>query len=183
VTACPTLFTDRLLLRPFTEADTEPFTELLQTPEVRASLYLPDGIGPLDAWQQMAMWLGQWELRGTGHWAVVERSSGQFLGRAGLHRPPRPDWPGVEIGWAFHPRHWGRGYATEAGRAAVDYAFGVLGLDEVFSMILPENTRSAAVAQRLGFTLAETRDFSHSRVNPHGVWRLPNPRSVGPNRG
>ena len=182
MTACPTVFTERLVLRPFTEADVEPYTAVLQTPEVRASLHLPDDIGPIDAWQQMAGWLGQWELRGTGQWAVVERQSGAFVGRAGLHWPPRPDWPGVEIGWTLHPDHWGRGYATEAGRASVDYAFHVLPRDEVFSTILPENARSAAVAQRLGFTLFETRVLSHFPDRPHGIWRLQNPRSVGPNR-
>ena len=181
MTRCPTLFTERLLLRPFVETDTEPYTELLQTPEVRASLHLPDDIGPADAWRQIAMWLGMWELRGTGQWAVVERSSGQFVGRAGLHWPPLPDWPGVEVGWALHPRSWGNGYATEAGRASVDYSFNVLRRDQVFSLILPENVRSAAVARRIGFTLFETRVVSHFPSAPTNIWRLENPRSVGAN--
>jgi RimJ/RimL family protein N-acetyltransferase len=179
LSGCPTVVTERLLLRPFTESDTDAYTAVLQSPEVRASLHLPDDTGRVDAWRQMAMWLGQWDLRGTGQWAVAERSTGAFVGRAGLHWPPLPDWPGVEVGWALHPRYWGHGYATEAGRAAVEYGFGVLGLDRLVSVILPENTRSAAVAQRLGFTLAETRVLSHFPDGPHGIWELHNPRSVG----
>ena len=79
------------------------------------------------------------------------------MGRAGLHRPEQDDWPGVEVGWTLRPDCWGRGYATEAGAASLAYAFGVLGLSEVFSVILPENARSQAVARRLGLTLVEER--------------------------
>jgi RimJ/RimL family protein N-acetyltransferase len=103
----------------------------------------------------MAVWLGQWELRGTGQWAVEERVTGDFLGRAGLHNPPREDWPAVEVGWVLHPNYWGRGYATEAGRRAVQYACAELDVPELFSVILPENARSIALAQRLGFSFTE----------------------------
>jgi RimJ/RimL family protein N-acetyltransferase len=170
--ACPSIVTERLVLRPFDESDLDAYTAVLQAPEVRASLHLPDDVGPVDAWRQMAMWLGQWELRGTGQWAVVERSTGQFAGRAGLHWPGLPDWPGVEVGWALHPSFWGRGYATEAGRASIDYAATVLGRDELFSLILPENVRSAAVAQRLGFTIHETRVVSNFPAAATNIWRL-----------
>ena len=73
--------------------------------------------------------VGQWVLRGTGHWALEDRTTGVFLGRAGLHRPEREDWPGVEVGWVLHPDYWGRGYATEAGAEAIRYAFDELDLD------------------------------------------------------
>ena len=66
MSACPTLSTERLVLRPFREADLAPYTELLRTPEVRASLHLPDTIGPTEAWAQLALWRGLWELRGCG---------------------------------------------------------------------------------------------------------------------
>ncbi len=120
----------------------------------------------------MAAWLGQWELRGTGHWAVEERVTGAFVGRAGLHYPARQDWPGVEVGWTLHPHYWGYGYATEAGRRAVEYAFCDLDVAEVCSVILPENSRSIAVARRLGFSLREERILSHFPSMPHGIWWL-----------
>jgi [ribosomal protein S5]-alanine N-acetyltransferase len=120
----------------------------------------------------MAHWLGQWELRGTGQWALEEKATGAFAGRAGLHRPERPDWPGIELGWALHPDHWGKGYATEAGAAARDYAFGHHDVDAIYSLILHENTRSQAVARRLGFTPWEERVLAFFPSLPHVIWRL-----------
>ncbi|MDQ1509452.1 MAG: hypothetical protein QOG50_1296 [Actinomycetota bacterium] len=172
MSSCPTLETERLILRPFREGDLDAYTEMLRSPEVRASFHLPDDVGREQAWSAMAAWLGQWELRGTGQWAVEARATGEFLGRAGMHFPERSDWPGIEIGWAFHPRHWGAGYATEAGNASVEYAFAHRDVDALYSVILPENTRSQAVARRLGFTLFEMRITSHYPDSPHGIWRL-----------
>jgi len=171
-TACPTVETDRLILRPFRESDLDAYTALLQAPEVRVSLHLPDDIGREQAWQQIAMWLGQWELRGTGQWALEEKSSGAFVGRAGTHRPERADWPGVEVGWTLHPDHWGKGYATEAGKASVDYAFAHHDVDALYSIILPENRASQAVARRLGFEPWEERVLSFFPSMPHVIWRL-----------
>jgi RimJ/RimL family protein N-acetyltransferase len=169
---CPTVETERLILRPFRESDLDAYTALLQTPEVRASLHLPDDIGREQAWQQMAMWLGQWELRGTGQWALEEKSSGTFVGRAGTHRPERADWPGIEVGWTLHPEHWGKGYATEAGAASVRYAFAHHDVDALYSVILPENRASRAVARRLGFEPWQERTLSFFPSMPHMIWRL-----------
>jgi [ribosomal protein S5]-alanine N-acetyltransferase len=104
--ACPTVETERLLLRPFREDDVDAYAALLQTPEVRAALHLPAGVGRGEAWLGIAQTLGQWELRGTGQWALEEKASGAFVGRAGTHSPERADWPGIEVGWALHPDHW-----------------------------------------------------------------------------
>ncbi|MGH8886073.1 MAG: GNAT family N-acetyltransferase [Egibacteraceae bacterium] len=136
-------------MRPFRESDLPAYTAVLQAEEVRASLHLPADVGRERAWTEIALWLGQWELRGTGQWAVEEKGSGAFVGRAGLHYPERCDWPGIEVGWTLHPSHWGKGYATEAGARAIAYAFGELGAEKLFSMILPENRRSIALARRL----------------------------------
>ncbi|MGH8993152.1 MAG: GNAT family N-acetyltransferase [Acidimicrobiia bacterium] len=173
MTACPVLTTERLVLRPFRDEDLGPFTEVLRAEPVRASLHLPDDVGPGRAFTEMAAWVGQWQLRGTGHWALEERVTGALVGRAGLHRPGWEDWPGVEVGWTLHPRHWGKGYATEAGARAVAWAFEHLGLSEVFSVILPTNRRSQAVARRLGFSLLEERTLSFFPTRPHGIWHLP----------
>ncbi len=172
MTACPTLVTERLILRPLEESDLDAYTELLTAPDVHRSLHLPATYSRRDAWMGMAQWRGQWELRGSGQWAVEERSSGRFVGRAGLHRPEVPDWPGLEVGWTFHPTYWGKGYATETGASAIAYAFEVIGSAEVFSIILPENERSQAVARRLGLTLVEERVLSSFPESPHGIWRL-----------
>ncbi len=172
MTACPTLVTERLILRPFEEPDLDAYAMMITAPEVRHSLRVRNGYSRFDAWLAMAQWRGEWELRGSGHFALEERSTGQFVGRAGLHRPEREDWPGLEAGWALDPRWWGRGYATEAGSGAIAYAFEVMGESQLFSVILPDNTRSQAVATRLGFSLVEERMLSSDPADPQGIWRL-----------
>ena len=87
----------------------------------------------------------------------------------------RSDWPGLELGWTFHPSHWGNGYATEAGRANMDWAFANHDVDELVSVILPENAASQAVARRLGFTLRDERVLSFFPAKPHGIWFKPRP--------
>lgn len=161
-----------MVLRPFAESDVDAYTAVLQSVPVRTSLHLPETIGRSDAWTQMAAWLGQWELRGAGHWAVEEKATGAFVGRAGLNHPERDGWPGAEVRWTLHPDYWGRGYATEAGRRAAQYAFRDLDLSEVCSVILPENLRSIAVARRLGFSFREERILAHFPSMPHGIWWL-----------
>jgi RimJ/RimL family protein N-acetyltransferase len=88
--------------------------------------------------------------RGVGKWLAYEKSTGALVGRGG------PSWAVVEgteraeIGWAFRRAVWGRGYATEIGRAGLDYAFSVLGVEEVVSFTEVHNARSRAVMERLG---------------------------------
>jgi [ribosomal protein S5]-alanine N-acetyltransferase len=172
VGACPTVTTERLLLRPFRESDLDRYHDALGQPEVFESLGQPRPPSRDDAWEQMAVFLGQWELRGTGQWALEERATGRLIGRAGLHQPERVDWPGLEVGWTLHPDAWGHGYATEAGRAAIDYAFEVLRRDEVVSIIAATNTRSQAVATRLSLRWVEDRTMAWNPGGPLGIWQL-----------
>ena len=172
MSACPTIETENLILRPFKDEDTNDFFSMMDSREVREALHVSDDYGLSEAFHAMSAWLGQWELRGTGHWALEEKKSGRFVGRAGLHRPERHDWPGVEVGWALHPDYWGRGYATEAGVAAVRYGFDELEVEKLFSCILPENRRSQAVAKRLGFEFLEERILVFFPKLPHGIWVL-----------
>jgi len=162
-------------MRPFREDDVDAYLEMMTSDAVRRWLFIGDDFGRFDAWAQMAMWLGQWELRGTGQWALEEKATGAFAGRTGTHRPERHEWPGTEIGWTLHPDHVGKGYATEAGARARDYAFDVIGLDEVFSCILPDNTRSANVARRLGFEILYQREMSFLPGKPMNIWHLTKP--------
>ena len=172
MSACPTLETERLILRPFRDDDLSDFFAMRGTPELRESLRIPPDEAKTEVWFTMAWWRGQWELRGTGQWALEEKASGSFIGRAGLNNPARDDWPGVEVGWALHPDWWGLGYATEAGAESVRYGFEELGEDRLFSTILADNFRSQAVAQRLGFELIDTKILSHYPLEPHGIWAL-----------
>ncbi len=143
------LTTDRLILRQFREADLDEYARMCADPEVMQ--YLSASGAPMsraDAWRQMAMFAGHWALRGYGTWAIEERATGRFVGRAGLHYPE--GWPDREVGWTLAREFWGRGFATEAARAAVAHAFDTLGWDHLVSLILPGNERSVRVAERLG---------------------------------
>lgn len=123
-----------------------------------------------DAWRQMAVHAGAWSLRGFSHWALELRATGELIGRAGPWYPE--GWPDLEIGWVIHPRHQGRGYATEAGREALACAWG-LGRGRVISLIRPQNLASAAVARKLGAVL-DTR-IEHFFGAPADVWAYPPP--------
>lgn len=104
-----------------------------------------------EAWRAIADWLGHWDMRGYGQWAIEEHSSGRFIGRAGIINPV--DWPGPEVGYLLGKDWWGRGYATEAARAAIDWGFEHFGFDDLISLIDPANRPSIAVATRLGESL------------------------------
>lgn len=144
----PELETERLRLRALRLDDLDAYARMYGDPEVMR--FMENGV-PLDraaAFRSMALHLGHWQLRGYGQWALEERATGAFVGRAGLWQPE--GWPGLEVGWILERGAWGNGYATEAGAAAIGYAFEVLEADAVISLIMPENVGSIRVAERLG---------------------------------
>jgi RimJ/RimL family protein N-acetyltransferase len=113
-----------------------------------------------EAWRQMAMILGHWQLRGYGIWAVEERKTGDLVGRIGFFNPE--GWPGFELGWVLGRAYWGQGYATEGARRALRYAFTEMKRDHVISLIAPENRASILVAERLGEKVeGQTELFGH----------------------
>ena len=77
--ASPTLETERLVSRPFRDDDLVDYFAMMDSPEVRTAMRIPDDAGMPEAFDAMAAWLGQWALRGTGHWALEEKDSGQFV--------------------------------------------------------------------------------------------------------
>ena len=143
------LETERLKLRMWRESDLDDYAELTADPLVMR--YLQPGKPPFtraDAWRSIAFFMGHWQMRGYGHWAVEEKATGRMIGRIGFLNPE--GWPGFEIGWTLARHAWGKGYATEGGRRALDYAFTTLDQPHVISLIHPENTPSIKVAERLG---------------------------------
>lgn len=144
----PELRTERLCLRALRVDDLDGYAQMYADPDVMRFLETGVPLGRAEAFRSMALHLGHWQLRGYGQWALEERATGSFVGRAGLWQPD--GWPGLEVGWILHRASWGHGYATEAGRAAMDYAFDVVEADEVISLIRPENDGSIRVAERLG---------------------------------
>lgn len=153
----PQIETARLRLTAFGDRHFEAYASMLA--DASSTRFVGDG-QPLDrmnAWRSMAMLLGHWALRGYGMWAVELKHSGQFIGRVGLHNPE--GWPDMELGWMLLPEQRGHGYATEAGRAALDFAFARVKALRAISLIRIDNNASERVARRLGGRQATTIDF------------------------
>ena len=102
-------------------------------------------------WRSMASIIGHWQIRGYGFFSVENRETGEWVGHVGPWYPE--GWPAPEVGWTLSPDHRGRGYATEAARASVEYAFSELGWPQVIHVIMEGNEPSIALAKRIGSTL------------------------------
>jgi RimJ/RimL family protein N-acetyltransferase len=127
-------------------------------PEVTRYVNARTGLSATRAFYAAAV--AHWEEHGFGFWAVeslAPEDAGAFLGFVGMAHPQflAPLAARVEIGWRLARRAWGRGLATEGASAARDHAFDVIGLDELISIIHPENARSQRVAEKLGMSVAE----------------------------
>jgi RimJ/RimL family protein N-acetyltransferase len=146
--------TERLLLRPFREDDLEAMAAIWADPEVMQHIGEGRTRDRAASEALLARVRRHWNEHGFGLWAVVPRGSDEPVGWAGLSVPTflPAVLPAVEVGWLLARSEWGRGYATEAAFAAVAYGFDELGLDRLISIVYLENTRSAAVAERLGMT-------------------------------
>jgi RimJ/RimL family protein N-acetyltransferase len=156
----PTLRTERLVLRPFREEDLDLWAAIVADAEIDRHI---GGVRSREeAWRMIATYLGHWMLRGYGQWAVERRLDGRFLGRAGLWYPE--GWPELEVGWTLDRVAWGEGFATEAGRAAIDWGFAELGLTRIASVIAPDNARSRAVAVRRGMGIDREAEIEGERV-------------------
>lgn len=142
----PRLETDRLILRLPEARDFEAWA--LFAADEEAARYLGGAQPRPAAWRGMAQMAGAWRLRGFSMFSVEEKSTGRWVGRVGPWQPE--GWPGTEVGWGIVRACWGRGYAREAASAAIDWAFGSLGWDEVIHCIVPQNANSQAVARKLG---------------------------------
>ncbi|HPA01009.1 MAG TPA: GNAT family N-acetyltransferase [Chiayiivirga sp.] len=161
------LETGRLLLRPPRIEDFDGYAELLA--DVEAARFIGGDAPRAGAWRRFLQQPGAWFVQGFGMFSVLDRATGEWLGQTGPWRPE--GWPGNEIGWAFRRAAWGQGYATEATRAAIDWALDNLGWDEFVHCIAPDNLASQRLAQRLGSTCLREQNlpapFEAHRV---GVW-------------
>ena len=157
MTVIPELDTERLRLRAFEERDFDAYAAMMGDPEVARYLGTGRALDRMEAWRQMAMFLGHWQLRGYGVWAVEEKATGAFVGRIG-HQYPE-GFPDFELAYTLARPFWGRGYALEGARAARDYAWNVLGRERMVSIVRHANVGSRRVAERLGATLDGEVEF------------------------
>jgi RimJ/RimL family protein N-acetyltransferase len=170
------LRTDRLVMRRWRDADREPFAALNADPQTMR--FFPGTLDRMASDAVVDRIEQRFESLGFGMWALEIASTGQFIGFTGLNLLPEgmPGGGGTEVGWRLARPAWHHGYATEAARAALDVAFGILQMAEVYSIAAVLNEPSLAVMRRLGFT-----EFAHwddpripegNPLRPHVACRL-----------
>jgi ribosomal-protein-alanine N-acetyltransferase len=160
----PTVETARLRLRAPEPRDFEAYaacraserTRVLGGPNARS-----------EAFHMFCGLVGHWHLRGYGRWLVADKATDAALGVVGLYFPE--DWPEPEIGWSVFDAAEGKGLACEAAEASRAYAYEVLGWTTVASLIVPSNTRSAALARRMGAEI--DGQHQHPFYGPLDIWR------------
>ena len=174
----PELRTSRLVLRRWRPSDLEPFAAMNADPVVME--HFPSLL-TRDQSETMADRIEAGFVRdGFGLWAVELPGAAPFLGFVGLAPVDLEArfTPAVEVGWRLARCWWGRGYATEAGRAVLSFGFNDLALDEIVSFTARSNDRSQRVMARLGMTTEPADDFEHARLSaddplrPHVLYRV-----------
>ncbi len=172
------MHTLRLRLRPWRQSDFAPFAALNADPAVMEHFPAPLSQAESDALAERIQ--AAMEERGWGLWAVEILGGEPFIGFVGLSIPrfEAHFTPCVEIGWRLARSAWGRGYATEAAQAALEFGFCNLGLGEIVSFTSAQNDRSRRVMERLQMTHNPADDFDHPalpaghRLSRHVLFRL-----------
>ncbi|WP_417209337.1 GNAT family N-acetyltransferase [Antarctobacter sp.] len=172
LTNAPRIETDRLILRGPEKADAEAVIAFLRDPQ------RSDGFGhiPLrgDAWRWFALNVGHWHWHGYGYFVIELKATGQAAGICGLWFPET--WPEPELGWVVFDGFEGKGIAREAAERARAWAYDDLGMTTLTSNIVPGNTRSAALAQRLGAQYERT--YHNENMGEDELWRHPGPEAL-----
>lgn len=155
------LETERLILRPMSATDLNALHLIFTDPNVMASFG-----GELLNREQMLRWvernLDHQNRYGYGLFSVLLKESGELIGDCGLEQMEVEDVGVAELGYDFRSGYWNQGFATEAGCAVRDYAFDILQLPQLISLIRVGNLASKRVAEKVGMTLAE--EFTRHEV-------------------
>ncbi|MGD1877927.1 MAG: GNAT family N-acetyltransferase [Kiloniellaceae bacterium] len=163
----PVLTTERLVLRGHTADDFTDYAALRADPEVVRYITGKPST-PSESWSRLQSSAGHWALLGFGFWAVEERASGRFVGEGGLgdfKRDIEPGFDGApEAGWVLAPWSHGKGYATEAVKAALAWGEQSLAMTRCVCMIDPVHAASLRVAEKCGFTPFAETTFKESPV-------------------
>ncbi len=175
------LQTDRLQLRRWLPADRAPFARMSGDSAVME--FYPALLSREESDAMVDRIETHFALHDFGPWACELRATGEFIGYVGLVVPRfiTAFTPCVEIGWRLAAPYWGRGLATEGARAAVQYGFTTLGLDEIVSFTVPTNVRSRRIMEKLGMTRDPADDFEHPllpeghALRHHVLYRLRRP--------
>jgi RimJ/RimL family protein N-acetyltransferase len=164
-----TLDTPRLTMRPPIERDVEPLHAIHADPDVVPYVHFGSKQGITGAWISIATILGHWQLRGYGQWTVVEKATGEVIGRVGLWNPA--GWPGIELGWVIKRSRWRHGFAKESTSAALEWTWAHVKTNRVISIIEKDNLPSLALASAIGFTFEEATMLYGEDVHVYSIAR------------
>jgi 3-dehydroquinate dehydratase/shikimate dehydrogenase len=162
-----TITTERLILRPWREEDLDSLARL--NADSRVMEFFLNSLTREESAARMEVYTQHIQDHGWGLWAVSVPNISDFIGWIGL-------WPigfeahftpAIEVGWRLLPEFWGQGYATEGARAALEYGFETLKLDEIVSITVPANLRSRRVMEKLGMHRNSKDDFDYPKI-PEG---------------
>jgi RimJ/RimL family protein N-acetyltransferase len=153
--------TPRLVLRPWRDSDLAPFAAL--NADLRVMEFFPKVLDRAESDAAAARIRDHFDRHGFGLWVVDVQGVADCIGFVGIGVPRIETLftPCVEIGWRLAFEHWGRGYATEGARAALEFGFATLRLNEIVSDTVPANLRSRRVMERLGMRHSPDEDFDH----------------------
>ena len=149
------LETERLILRPLKESDTDAVYAMRSDKDVMRYIREPQNRAENESWIRLIS--SRWETEKIGFCGVFEKKTGNFLGWCGIWRLQETDE--LEIGYAIAKRFWNRGYATEAARSFLQYAFETLKSDKITAVAEPENAASCRVMEKLGMKFVRIGEF------------------------
>ncbi len=167
----PAIETDRLILRLPQASDLDAFAAF------RASDRSGFVGGPFtrpESFRDLAVLVGQWHLRGYGRWMITDKETGEAMCTTGIYHPE--DWPERELAWSLFGNAEGRGIAFEAAFAARAFIYETYGWPSIISCVDPKNTRSVALAERLGATFERVHE--HPKFGPMNIWRHPSKEAL-----
>jgi RimJ/RimL family protein N-acetyltransferase len=170
--------TERLHLRPLSMSDADDLLALQQDPEMMR--YFDDGhtYRPDESRTWLEWNVEMWNLEGYGFWAVELSSEDRFIGWTGVSKVWTPPdlMPSSEVGWFIERRLWGRGFATEGARRALEFAFGPLGLPRVIARYRSDNPASGRVMSKIGMHLWREDPCPHAPEATIRIFeKLPDP--------
>jgi RimJ/RimL family protein N-acetyltransferase len=178
MSALPTLFSDRICLRPWRDEDREPFAAM--NVDARVMEFFRDCLNRAQSDAMVEHIEKHAVQHGFGLWAIEVPGVAPFIGFAGLLIPrfSAHFTPCVEVGWRLSFAHWGHGYATECARLALRYGFGTLALPQIVAYTATTNRRSRALMERLGMGRDPADDFDYPgmpeghHLRRHVLYRL-----------
>jgi [ribosomal protein S5]-alanine N-acetyltransferase len=168
------LTTARLTLRSLVEDDAETLFGHFTHPQVTKYLLDEEPFSDIEQVRELIRFFSAPAGKGYNRWGITITETGQLTGTCGFHQWNRRDQR-AEIGYDLHPDFWGKGFMSEALRAAIHYGFTTMDLHRIAAVVHPENAPSVRLLQRLGFRKEGTlRDYhrAHGRYHSHELFSL-----------